>query len=111
MNLLRLFFSVFGRINRKTFLLAFIFLMVLAMGIGYLGRTYGLPPIIVNSYVLLMNYSIIALSIKRWHDINKSAWRVIAFFIPIVNLFALVELVYFAGDYEENKYGAPPNAT
>ncbi len=111
MYLVRLLFSVNGRINRQTFLVAFISILVLTMGIGYLYRTYGFPPIIGNIYVLLANFSIIAILIKRWHDLNKSAWNLLKIIIPIVNLFAVVELVFFAGDEEENNYGSPPNAT
>jgi uncharacterized membrane protein YhaH (DUF805 family) len=49
----------------------------------------------------------IALSIRRLHDIGKSAWMLLVSFIPLVNIWLLF-LFAKKGDSGKNKYGPSP---
>ncbi len=71
---------------------------------------YKLPEEI--GYICIpLGISSFLLAIKRWHDMDKSAWYLITLFIPFINIAAILELVIFAGDEAENKYGPSTNAT
>lgn len=61
------------------------------LGIGFLGSLYSLA-ILVPS---------LAVTARRMHDVNKSAWFMI---IPIYNLILTIQ----AGDVGSNDYGPDP---
>lgn len=53
----------------------------------------------------------LALSIKRWHDRDKSGWWVLIAFVPLVGpIWALVETGFLEGTKGPNQYGPDPLA-
>lgn len=51
----------------------------------------------------------ISLSVRRWHDLNKSGWWVLINIIPILGwIYTLVMLGFMPGDQGANKYGPEP---
>ena len=44
--------------------------------------------------ILVLLYSYIVVSIKRWKDRNKSAFWIILNFIPVINIWAAIELLF-----------------
>ena len=141
-NIPQLLFSFKGRINRKLFWISIIFSWV-AIGIAYalflsiptlipeMNRTISIPLIIVLiALPLVFVYTQMAITAKRLHDTNRSAWllcwigvtNIIHFgklggnfrssifdiiMIAIV-LYFIVTCGFFKGDPEPNKYGNPP---
>ena len=111
MNFVSLYCSVSGRINRRTFWLAHIPYIVIFAAVNYTLIKLGVgEPIlyIVNAVFFCL---IVPLLVKRWHDLDKSAWYLVTYFIPIINIISLVELYFAAGDKEANSYGEPQIAT
>ncbi len=53
--------------------------------------------------ILVLLYSFIVVSIKRWKDRNKSAFWVILNFIPVINIWAAIELLLLKSVPESNK--------
>ena len=104
MYLVKLFYSPSGRINRQTFLLAY------AAIVGAQYAIYKLPEAL-GYLSFILSISPFLLAVKRWHDMDKSAWYLISLFIPFINIAAILELIIFAGDEAENQYGPPTNAT
>lgn len=48
----------------------------------------------------------LAVSVKRWHDRDKSAWWVLLWAIPIVGgIWAIIETGFMAGTPGPNRYG------
>ncbi len=48
-----------------------------------------------------------AVTVKRYHDRNKSGWWAWLVLIPVIGwLWQLVELGFFAGTPKANRYGA-----
>jgi uncharacterized membrane protein YhaH (DUF805 family) len=61
-------------------------------------------------YVVLL-WPALALSIKRWHDINRSGWFVLVNLIPVVGwLIALVVNGFVPGTEGDNRFGPDPLA-
>jgi uncharacterized membrane protein YhaH (DUF805 family) len=50
----------------------------------------------------------LAITVKRFHDMNKSGWWVLLDLIPYLGTAAIVVLCgFFSGTKEANKYGQP----
>ena len=109
-----LFLSMDGRIGRQTFwmgVLAFIVIAVVAYVLDMILHTpsvgnSGAISLIVS---LVMIYPSIALSAKRWHDRDKSAWWILIGLIPIIGaIWAFVEVGCLKGTTGPNRFGPDP---
>ena len=108
-------YAVFsGRSSRKEFwyfsLISFLIAIVLVVadvmagtfdaetGIGLLGGIYAIAVLI----------PIIAVSVRRLHDTDRSGWWLLIAFIPLIG--AIVIIVFWAQDSQpgENQYGSNP---
>ena len=103
MNIASIWFSFEGRISRFEFWLKGIVpLFLFEVLIVYLT---GSPDLAV-AVVLLPAF---AISIKRFHDRDKSGWWVLILFIPIIGyLWWLIECGFFKGTDGNNRFGADP---
>ncbi len=100
-----------GRISRRTFWLY----GVLALGgLALLGHALlGIArwraeeaEIVVN---LLLLWPAIAISAKRWHDRDKSAWWVLVAMVPVIGwLWMLVDNGFRRGTPGTNRFGPAP---
>ncbi len=115
-------FSFHGRIGRKIYWLHYLALYLVAL-VAYgaifaiigidpenqssgIGATIGMIFLLVL-YVLFI-WTSLALSAKRWHDRNKSAWWILIALVPLIGpIWALVENGFLVGDAEANNYGLP----
>jgi uncharacterized membrane protein YhaH (DUF805 family) len=104
----KLFFSLGGRIRRRTFL-AGAFLVVAASVALFLavgaaigrGATLALYP--------FAYWTIVALSVKRCHDFGSSGARLFALLIPVLGpLWIAIELAFRRGTEGENRFGPQP---
>jgi uncharacterized membrane protein YhaH (DUF805 family) len=61
---------------------------------------------------LLALWPSLAISAKRWHDVDKSAWWILIALVPVVGgLIALVFNGFIAGTPGPNRFGNPPGRT
>ena len=107
LSMKQIFFSFEGRIPRKVFWL-YLILPMIAMGVIYgvaaaisetLGYIVGVPMYIVFIWASL------AIQVKRWHDRNKSGWWILLGFVPIGNIWALIETGFLRGTEGANNFG------
>jgi uncharacterized membrane protein YhaH (DUF805 family) len=69
----------------------------------------GMLGMLVPILGLLSIWPSFAITIKRWHDVDKSGWWVLIGVIPIVGgLIALVFNGFIAGTPGPNRFGNPP---
>jgi uncharacterized membrane protein YhaH (DUF805 family) len=110
---LKVFFSFEGRVGRKTW---WLYGVLAILGLSLLGtallRIAGVSErsadVAVNALLL---WPALAVSIKRWHDRDKSAWWVLVSLVPFIGwLWVLVENGLLRGTKGDNRYG-PPEAT
>ena len=109
MDILQLFLSIRGRINRKTYWCG-IFPLVVGYAIAEVmaesadQATGGLGYLIMVSLI----WPSLAVQIKRWHDRDKSGWWQLISLIPIVGpLWAFIELGFLKGTSGANRYDLP----
>lgn len=108
-----LFLGLNGRVSRRTFWLYGV-LALLATGVVLtaLLQIAGLQAGLVDRLVdLLLAWPAIAISAKRWHDRDRSAWWVLVTLIPVIGwLWALVDNGFLRGTRGDNRFGADPLA-
>lgn len=121
-----LLFSFEGRIGRAPYwyfvlgativfavLLAFAGISLFS-GVGLDGTpaavpTAGLAGLLLPVVCIALLWPSLAISAKRWHDVDKSAWWVLIGLVPVVGgLVALVFNGFVAGSPGANRFGHPP---
>ncbi len=109
MNFTDLAFSVEGRINRVVFWKALVPLVL----IGWIGFTLaeaaeGLAALAGWIILTALIWPLVAVSVKRWHDRDKSAWWCLLMLVPAAgHIWWLVELGFFQGTSGPNRFGYP----
>lgn len=109
-------FSFEGRIPRRTYwgatllMTVFVALIVAAViGIGHGKLFEGTSLVILIPPYLLFVYCGIAISVKRWHDRNKSGWWYLIGLVPYIGgIWVLVECGCLRGTEGPNNYGEDP---
>ncbi|MCR5177136.1 MAG: DUF805 domain-containing protein [Anaerovibrio sp.] len=105
-----------GRLNRQRY-----FLRGLAIGFGS-GLISGFLVVflsligfsedaaVVFGYLISLPLIVLSFfnSIKRAHDLDKSGWLTLLFFIPFVNIAIALYFLFAKGTYGPNKYGDDP---
>lgn len=109
-----LLLSMDGRINRQPYWLGVLALVGVSVVAAVLDLVLRTPTVggsgaigLIVSLVLI--YPSIALSAKRWHDRDKSAWWILINLIPIVGwIWSLVENGFLRGTVGPNRFGPDP---
>jgi uncharacterized membrane protein YhaH (DUF805 family) len=104
-----------GRLRYLAYSFGLSFLIQLMSGVaialsatvpGEIGSAITLIFMIV-AYIMLIITSFFII-VKRLHDVNKSAWFMLLFLIPLINLFFGLYLLFASGTEGSNNYGPPP---
>jgi uncharacterized membrane protein YhaH (DUF805 family) len=100
-----------GRISRRSFwlwgVLALGGLTLLLRALLEIARWHPDRAEAVVSLLLL--WPAIAVSAKRWHDRDKSAWWVLVALVPVIGwIWMLVDNGFRRGTPGANRFGAPP---
>jgi uncharacterized membrane protein YhaH (DUF805 family) len=112
MSPLHIFFGLRGRIPRKIF---WLYGVAVPLGLGaYLHALLGIAGIgglrgqaLEGVLNLVLLWSALAVSVKRWHDRNKSGWWALVQFVPVIGwLWTLVENGLLRGTVGPNRFGA-----
>ena len=109
-----LLFSFEGRIPRWKYWLAFlgiavvVVLILVATGILF-GRNVPFAEGYIFSFCLIYFWMYLAISVKRWHDRDKTGWWVLIRMVPFVGpLWEFIELGCLRGTLGDNHFGADP---
>jgi uncharacterized membrane protein YhaH (DUF805 family) len=110
---LRMFFSLQGRVSRRQY---WLFGVLALLGLALLGQALlgiaRVRPRTADLFVnLLLLWPALAVSVKRWHDRDKSGWWVLLNLVPVVGwLWALIENGFLRGTDGPNRFGPNPLA-
>lgn len=106
-----LYVGLQGRINRRSFWMhGVLVLLVVGMVLMALLEIAGFPPDRAEKLAnLLIAWPAIAISAKRWHDRDRSAWWVLVTLVPLIGqLWTLIDNGFLPGTRGENRFGAEP---
>lgn len=100
-----LWFSFTGRVNRRPYFFAGLAAACLLEANKLVPDDYKL---VYLPLILVAFYVTIVLGIKRCHDRGRTGYFILLNFVPILNLWPLIELTFLKGESGPNKYGADP---
>lgn len=106
------------RLNRSTYLLSLLVSMFLFVGLGLvldavIKAIFGIETVDNEPTALLLIFILgwwvyaIYCIIRRLHDLGMSSWWLISAFVPFLNLFIGLRLLFLRGTDKENRYGEP----
>jgi uncharacterized membrane protein YhaH (DUF805 family) len=105
-----------GRARRKEYWLFFVLNMLVVLGLsvidvvaGLFSKRLGLG-LFGGVYSLLVLLPSIALSVRRLHDTERSAWWLLLFAVPLLGPLVLIVFYCLEGTRGDNAYGADPKA-
>jgi len=108
-------YAVFaGRSRRKewwTFGLIYLVTVFACKGIDILIRTYDHDSrygLVSGFYVLATFIPVIAVTVRRLHDTNRSGWWYFIIFIPLAGIMVLLRFMVEDSQPGENQYGPNP---
>jgi uncharacterized membrane protein YhaH (DUF805 family) len=106
-----LFLSFEGRIGRQSFWMGVLALFVVNVLATIVDSVLGGTGIIGLIVSLALIYPSVALSAKRWHDRDKSAWWMLIALVPVIGwIWAIVENGFLVGTAGANRFGPDPLA-
>jgi uncharacterized membrane protein YhaH (DUF805 family) len=108
MSFAQILFSFEGRIGRQTYWLGALLLIVFAAIGGVLEGAAGSDgPALGIIWRLLLLWPNLALTVKRWHDRDKSGWWILIGLIPFIGqLWAFIENGFLKGTEGPNRFGS-----
>ena len=100
---MELFFTFEGRVSK---LMYWIISLIMGGLFFWYERSDSMVALIL---LLVLLWPSLAISVKRWHDRNKSGRWVFISFVPIVgSIWTLIELGFLKGTEGPNDYGDDP---
>ena len=117
-NVLKKYATFSGRATRSEywyFVLIYSITYTILMGIDFAIGTFSKQLMengsflgyLSTAYSLVLFLPSLAVTVRRLHDINKSAWWILLIFVPIIGW--IMYLIYLCTDSkEDNKYGINP---
>ena len=115
-----LLFSFTGRISRARWWIGVVVVSVVGGVNAWINSTVapddgvltigpGLIQIATFVIGIALLWPALAVSVKRWHDRDKSGWWMLIGLIPLIGqIWAIVELGFLAGTDGPNAYGPSP---
>ena len=111
MTITQLLFTFEGRISRKAYWFGAVVLFAAGLAASILdwivaGTMNGVVSMIAALVSLVAG---LAISVKRWHDRDKSGWWVLIALVPLIGLiWAFVENGFLPGTRGPNRFGPDP---
>jgi uncharacterized membrane protein YhaH (DUF805 family) len=112
LSLRQMLFSFKGRIPRRSFwgfsLLMYGMYFLFLLGVSSINHEPAESLIGIVAHVLVL-WTLLAISGKRWHDRDKSAWWSLVSLVPVAGpFFNFIECGFLRGTAGPNRFGADP---
>lgn len=66
--------------------------------------------LIAEVVIALSIIAMFGMTISRLHDISSSGWLGLLLFIPLVNIFLIIALIFAKGTTGDNRFGSDPRS-
>lgn len=97
-----------GRARRREYWMFVLFMAIFAIVAGIIDGILGTVCVFVGLYYLAMLLPMIAVSVRRMHDIGKSGWWLFITFVPVIGSLWYLFLTIQDGQLGSNQYGENP---
>jgi len=99
-----------GRARRKEYWFFVLFNFLISLGIGMVEFVFGFGGLLGGLYWIAMFMPGLAVTFRRLHDTDKSAWNLLWIFLPLLGWLVLFVFMLSNSSPETNKYGPSPKA-
>ena len=96
-----------GRARRKEYWMFVLFNALVSIVVEGIGYVIGLD-FLVSLYALAVFIPMLAVSVRRLHDIGKSGWWYLIGLIPLIGWIILIVNFCTDGEPYDNEWGANP---
>lgn len=96
-----------GRARRKEFWMFFLFNLIISIALGAIGYMLGME-FIGSLYSLAIFIPSLAVGARRLHDIGKSGWWQLLYFIPLIGFLVLLYFFVLDSHPGSNDHGDNP---
>jgi uncharacterized membrane protein YhaH (DUF805 family) len=95
-----------GVASRKEFILFQIFFWAIIILLGYAYTTFALSILgyLLFGYFVISLPALLAINVRRLHDINASGWWVLMMFIPILGFIYFFIVLFSGSEHKNNPY-------
>jgi uncharacterized membrane protein YhaH (DUF805 family) len=66
------------------------------------------PSVLESVVLLVLLVPTLAVTVRRLHDVDRSAWSLLWFLLPVIGWIVLIVLTVRRGTPTSNRYGPPP---
>ncbi|MBW5481463.1 DUF805 domain-containing protein [Streptomyces bambusae] len=102
-------YAVFsGRARRQEYWLFTLFNIIITAVLGTLDAVLGTSGLLTGLYVLAILVPALAVSVRRLHDTDRSAWWLLIGLIPLVGAIVLIVFAATEGSANPNRWGHNP---
>ncbi len=101
-------FDFSGRAGRAEFWLFFLANLGVLIVLSVLSHVVGLFMVLQFLYGLVTLLPGLAVTVRRLHDTNRSAWWLLLWFVPLIGAVALVLICLLESDPGPNAFGPNP---
>lgn len=102
-------YAVFsGRAHRKEYWMFVLFNFIVSIGLAVIDGMLLGGPLLSFIYMLGILLPSLAVSVRRLHDTNRSAWWILIVLVPLIGGLIFLVFMIMKGDEESNQYGAVP---
>ena len=112
-SVLQKYFVFSGRARRKEYWMFALFSILISIGLGIVDAVAGLTTaqgigILGGIYGLAIIIPSLAVSFRRLHDTDRSAWWLLIALIPIIGSIVLLIFFVMDGTPGDNRFGPSP---
>jgi len=100
-----------GRSRRAEYWMVTLFNMVLAavlLGLFSVMDLYSIGAGLWGLYIVASLVPSLALTVRRLHDVGRSGWFFLLMFIPVINLWPAILVMFIDSKVEANQWGESP---
>jgi uncharacterized membrane protein YhaH (DUF805 family) len=110
LDVLRKYAVFTGRARRKEYWMFVLFNVIIMFALTFIESLIGSPGIIAMIYGLAVLVPSIAVTIRRFHDTDRSGWWILVSLIPFVGALILIVFMCLEGTPGDNRFGPSPKA-
>lgn len=108
LHVLKNYFVFKGRSRRKEYWMFVLYNFIISLGLAILEIVLSIPMVLTGFYTLFIFIPSLTLTIRRFHDIGKSAWWVLICFVPLIGPILMIIFACLDSQPSSNKYGHIP---
>lgn len=108
LNVLKNYAQFRGRARRKELWMFFLVNLIISFAIAIVETMLGGPGYLTTIYSLAVFIPTLAVSARRLHDTDRSAWWLLIGLIPLLGFLILLVFYVLEGTAGDNSHGADP---